>query len=263
MEFILLNMIPNFSKMIKKLYGIKEATEYNVYARIRQFFKSVENAEDRFLRPVVESLLENHPNLPGDQIGKIIHRKGGRQFFETKGGPFKRWFGDIKMRELKKIMTLNDFNWNNIKYLVEEIRKGNYIKGLHKSYWIRLFIKAVSNEELAKIAGYGSADSFRKHFFKLKESKKAFDVSNRKEAVKKYRRLKVIEILSNDLSPSTSTFEMIYTNIFGFQSRQEYISKYKEPYNSGDYLFERALKNFFEALFDEMPLQKIIDIYGF
>ncbi len=96
----------------------------------------------------------------------------------------------------------------------------------------------------------------------MEESKKAFSVSNRKEAIKKYRRSKIIEILKNTLSPSLLTFENMYTNIFGFQSRQKYINKYKKHYNNGDYLFERALTNYFKALFDGMPLQEIIDVYG-
>ena len=255
--------VPKISKLLKKLYGIKEASEDNVYARIAQFYCSVENVEDKFLKPVIQALLENYPELSGEKIGEIIHRKGGKQFFEAEGCPFKRWFGDIKLRELKKAMALNDFNWTNINYLVEKIRKGDYIKGFHKSHWIKLFIKGASNDELASNAGYKSADSFRKHFFELEESKKAFGVSSKKEAIKKYRKLKTIIILKNTCSLSFSTFENIYTNIFGFQSRQEYVSKYKQHYNTGDYLFERSLKNYFEALFDGMSLQEVIDVYGF
>ena len=93
--------VPRISKSLKKLYGIKEASEDNVYARIAQFFNSVEFAENEFLQPVVQALLEYHPDLSGDQIGKIVHRKGGKQFFNSQGCPFKRWFGDIKFRELK------------------------------------------------------------------------------------------------------------------------------------------------------------------
>ena len=255
--------VPKISKSLKKLYGIKEASEDNVYARIAQFFYSVENTEDIFLKPVIQALLENYPDLSGDQIGKTIHRKGGRQFFDSQGCPFKRWFGDLKLRELKKIIALKNFSWNKIDYLLEEAKKGKYIKGIPKSEWIELFIKGVSNEELAKIGGYESADSYRKHFFELEESKKTFGVSNSKEAIKKYRKLKTIETLKNTFSPSLLTFENIYTNIFGFQSRQEYVNKYRDPYNNGDYLFERALKNYFESLFDGMSLQEIIDVYRF
>ncbi len=255
--------IPKISKLLKKLYGIKEASEDNVYARIAQFFYNVENAENKFLKPVVQVLLENYPDLSGDQIGKIIHRKGGRQFFDSQGCPFKRWFGDLKLRELKKVIALNDFNWNKIDYLLEEIKKGNCIKGIHKAQWIKFFTKGISNKKLAKFGGYKSADSFRKHFFELEESKKAFGVSNRKEAIKKYRRLKTIAILKDTLSPSLLTFENIYTNIFGFQSRQKYISKYKKNFNNGEYLFERSLSNYFKALFDGMPLQEIIEVYRF
>ncbi|MFX1376002.1 MAG: hypothetical protein ACFFA0_09340, partial [Promethearchaeota archaeon] len=255
--------VPKISKLLKKLYRIKEASEDNVYVRIVQFFYSVENAEDIFLKPVIQTLLEKYPDLSGDLIGKTIHRKGGRQFFDSQGCPFKRWFGDIKLRELKKLIALKNFSWNKIDNLLEEVKNGKFIKGIPKAEWIELFIKGVSNEELAKIGGYESADSFRKHFFELEESKKAFSVSNSKEAIKKYRKLKTIEIIKNTLSPSILTFENIYTNVFGFQSHQEYINKYKQHYNSGDYFFERALKNYFESLFDGMSLQEIIDVYGF
>ena len=166
------------------------------------------------------------------------------------------------MRELKKAIVLKNFNWNNIEYSIEEFKRGKYIKGIEKSQWIKFFIKGASNEELAKLGGYKSADSFRKHFFELEESKKAFGVSNKKEAIKKHRKLKTIEILKNTLSPSILTFENLYTNIFGFQSRQEYVSKYKNPYNYGNFYFERALTNYFRTLFDGMSLEEILDLYG-
>jgi len=250
--------VPEISKIIIKLYGIKEASEDNVYSRISQFFNGIENAEDKFLRIVVQSIIERFPNLTGDQIGKLIHRRSGRQFFDSQGCPFKRWFGDFKLNEVKKAVSIDGFNWNNVDYFIEEIRKGNYIKGHFKSQWIELFIKGVSNEELAKFAGYKHADSFRKHFFKLKESTKAFNVSNRKEAVKKYRKLKTIETLRNSKAPSFSTLEYLYTDIFGFQSRKEYVEKYKDS-SGGDFLFKRALKNYFEKLFDGMSLNEIIE----
>ncbi len=253
--------VPYISRMIKKLYNIKEASEDNIYARIKQFFKSVENAEDQFLRLVVQSLLENHLNLSGAQIGRIIHRKGGKHFFDSRACPFRRWFGDIKLRELKKVIVRGDFSWKKLNSLLEELRNGYNIKGIHKSQWIDLFIKGASNAELAIIAGYKNADTFRKHFFKLEESRKAFGVSNRKEAVKKYRKLKTIQILKNTTSPSLSVFENIYVDVFGFQSRQVYIKKYEKHYNSGVYFFERALKQYFIALFDGMTLKEIIDKY--
>ncbi|MFW9987663.1 MAG: hypothetical protein ACFFC3_03325 [Candidatus Odinarchaeota archaeon] len=254
--------VPRISNILKKLYGIKEASEDNVYARITQFFGGIESAEIILLKPVIQALLKNHPDLSGNQIGKLIHRKGGKQFFDSEECPFKRWFGDIKLRELKKLITQKDFSWNKIDCLLEELRKGNCIKGIHKSEWIELFIKGASNEELAKIGGYKSSDSFRKHFFTLNESIKAFGVSNRKEAIKKYRKLKTIEILENTISPSLLTLENIYSNTFGFQSRQEYINKYKQHYNSGDFFFKRALRNYFKGLFEGISLENIIKYYS-
>ena len=252
--------VPEISKLIKKFYHIKEATEDNVYARITQFFKSVEHAEDILLKPVVQLILQRFPNLSGDEIGKIIHREGGRQFFASRGCPFKRWFGDISLRELKKAVIIDGFNWNDVNDFIEEIRKGNYIRGFHKSQWIELFIRGISNEDLSKIASYKYKDSFRKHFFDLEESKKAFNVPNRKSAVKKYRKLKTIVIIKNSKCPSFSTFEYLYTKVFGFQSRKEYDAKYRD-YNNGSFFFERALKSYFQKLFNGMSLKEIIEKY--
>ena len=251
--------VPEISKKIIELYNIRDATDSNVYARISQFFGSVENAEDIFLKPIVQSILFKFPNLSGDQIGKSIHREG-KQFFDSSGCPFKRWFGNVTLREVKKAISFNDFNWNNLKYFIEEIRAGNFIKGKHVFQWIELFIKGVSNEELAKFGGYGNADSFRKHFFNLSESKKAFGVPNRKTAVKKYQKQDTIIFLKNTTCISLATFEHLYTEIFGFQSRKDYLEKYND-YTNGNYLFERALKNYFEILFNGMKLEEIIEKY--
>lgn len=158
-------------------------------------------------------------------------------------------------------MALNNFNWNNIEHSIEEIKLGNYIKGIEKSQWIRFFIKGASNKELAKLGSYKSADSFRKHFYELQETKNALGVSNRKEAIKKYRKLKTIEILKNTLSPSILDFENLYTNIFGFQSRQKYIRKYKKPYDYGNFYFERAMTDYLSTLFDGMSFREILDHY--
>ncbi|NVM17737.1 MAG: hypothetical protein HWN80_08470 [Candidatus Lokiarchaeota archaeon] len=51
-------------------------------------------------------------------------------------------------------------------------------------------------------------------------------------------------------------------NLFGFKSREQYICKYKNHYNSGNYLFERSLVAYFRTLFDGMSLEEILDYYG-
>ena len=251
--------VPEISKQIIKLYDIKEANEDNLYSRIRQFFNSIENAEDLLLKPVVQSIIGRFPNLKGDQIGKLLHRSG-KQFFDAQMCPFKRWFVNVKLREIKKAVVIDGFNWNNLNHFIEEIRKGNYIRGKHKSQWIELFIKGASNEYLAQFAGYKDADSFRKHFFNTQESKEAFNVQNRKAAVKKYRKFKTIETIKKSKSPSFSTFEYLYANIFGFHNRYEYETKYKD-YNNKDFFFERALRGYFEKLFNGISLDEIIEKY--
>ena len=100
------------------------------------------------------------------------------------------------------------------------------------------------------------------NIYELEETKNALGVSNWKEAIKKYRKLKIIEILKNSLSPSILDLENLYTNIFGFQSRQKYIRKYKKPYNYGNYYFEKAMKNYFRTIFDGMSLEEILDYYA-
>ena len=247
------------AKFIRKLYGIKDLEVNIVYSRINQFFDSRENAEDIFLKPIIQSILERFPNMTGDQIGKLIHRKSGRQFFIKIGSPFNRWFGDFTLTEVKKAVVLEGFNWKNIDHFIEEIRKGNYIRGHHKTQWIELFIKGVSNEEMAEFGGYRSPEPFRHRFFNLKESRKAFNVSNRKEAVKKYRKLKTIETIRNNPSPSLLTLENLYTNVFEYQNREEYVKKYKDTTGGGNSHFEHSLKRYFERLFDGMLIQEIIE----
>ncbi|MFX0187780.1 MAG: hypothetical protein ACFE8A_08595 [Candidatus Hodarchaeota archaeon] len=90
--------------------------------------------------------------------------------------------------------------------------------------------------------------------------KKAFNVQNRKEAVKKYRKLETIKTIKRTNSPAFSTFEYLYTEVFGFQSRKEYEAKYKD-YNNGSFFFERALKGYFEKLFNGVSLEDIIALY--
>lgn len=159
-------------------------------------------------------------------------------------------------------MILNKFNWNNIEHSINEIKQGNYIKNIEKSKWIKYFVEGASNKKLAKLGGYNSADSFRKHFFELEESKKAFGVSSTRAAIKKYRKFKTIEIIKNTISPSILDLENLYTSLFGFKTREQYIQKYKNHYNNGNYLFERSLTAYFRTLFDGMSLEEILDYYG-
>ncbi len=98
------------------------------------------------------------------------------------------------------------------------------------------------------------------HFFNLIESKKAFNVKNRKEAVRKYRKIKTIETIKKTPSPSFSTLENLYTEVFGYKSREEYVEKYREQGN-GNQHFERSLRNYFKRLFDGLLVNEIIEQY--
>jgi len=212
-----------------------------VNAKIREFWQSWENAQEKFLKPVIQALMEQnkHNYFEIRDAFKYSH-KG---FYKV----FKRFFEDLTFNQLKMVMARENFDWESLKKISEDYKDYKKIRGLPIYKWKEWFIKAVPLGDIADLVGFMSEEGLRTFLNKDEKAINEFGCRGYEKIVDKFRRERTLERLL-DLEENKD-FEWIYVNDFGLKSRDDY---------RVDYHFERQLAAFFERLFNfELTIEEL------
>ena len=204
-----------------------------------------------FFKPVIQVLL-THENFKWRDIARSIHRAPS---YRNKRN-FRKWFFGLNITQLRNVMKRQDFNWNNLEEIAIQLKTDladqSTVKRIPIDVWIEWFIKDIGMEEIAKILGYKNVESFRSAWIKqgrVSIFQKKFG-SNYSLAVKKYRKKRTIELLTDEEfldSLLESKLYWIYVNEFRFM-RWENLAVNRPSQGL------RNCKQFFNTLFKEEGL---------
>ena len=265
---------PRINDMIQKHYGI----DFNyriIYRILNKFWGNWDNVLDLFFKPVIRMLLE-HRDYDWGVIARAIHRNPSYRRKKN----FNKWFFGLNVTQIRLVMDRAEFCWNNLKEIAQELkvllRDENFIKGVSIEKWDEWFLSDIGMGTIAKELGYKNVQSFRSAWVKQGRVS-IFQLKFGKSyilTVKKYRKKKVIELLTDEDFVKTllgSKLYWIYVKVFGFMEYQDYAvatpsQGFRNCYNFFDKLFEddgltaKELENLtpFDCM-DDLRIYKIIN----
>jgi len=220
------------AKILNKNYNLGVNNNI-VNARIREFWQSWENAQEKFLKPVVQALIEQNKYSYSEIKDSFKYSHKG--FYKV----FKRFFKDLNFNQLKMVMARKNFDWESLKQIAEDYKDDKKIRGISLFKWKEWFVKGVPLGDLAELTGFKSENGIKTFLNKDEKAIIEFGGGGYEKIVDKFRRERTIECLL-DLDENKD-LEWIYVNDFGLNSRDDY---------KVDYHFDRQLAAFFERLFD-------------
>ena len=241
---------PDINPMLREHYHL-EIDHRIIYRRLNKFWKNWDNVLEEFFKRVLQTLLEEE-HYQWKEIAKAIHRSPS---YRSKKN-FRKWFFGLNVTQLRDIIKRENFNWNNLGELAREFKADLYdqntVKRIPIETWIEWFIKNIGMEEIARMSGYKNAESFGSSWSKqgrvsIFQEKFAATYNL---AVKKYRKKRTIELLTDEDFIETSLdsrLYWIYVKEFGFKSWEDYaVNRPSQGL--------RNCRNFFDTLFKEENL---------
>ena len=237
---------PEINEMLQNEYNIK-INFRQIYHHLVRFWKSWESILELFFKPTMQKLLES--SFEWQVIAKVLRRN--RSYRRKKN--FRKWFSNLNITQIRSAIKKSDFDWNNFEQIANNIieiqNNDNLIKGVKKENWIEWFVKDIGLEAIATKLGYKDHNSFQKSWKKQGRysiyQKNFADTYN--DAVRKYRKIRTIEILTDEDFIETlleSRLYWIYVNEFGFM-------EWKDLAESKPSQGIRNCTLFFERLFNE------------
>jgi len=195
------------AKIINSEYKLNLNSK-QISTRVIDFFKGLKNARVLFLKPILQKILTEFPDIKRRDFSEIL--KYSRVFYPELE-LFKIFFENLNFKQLKQVMRQKDFNWDNLKQLAEDLRDVTKIRGVSKSQWIEWLIKNESNLNICNKIGLNIKDSHSATttISRIINSSTELIGRSKMEAVRYYRRIKTI-----DYKLRGKTLEWIYTQKF-------------------------------------------------
>ena len=203
---------PEINKFLYDLYKI-DIDYTQIYIKIRKFFKNWDHCLGLFFKPNIQRLLEY--SFDWRDIA-ITLRKHPSYRGKTN---FQKWFLGLNISQLKFVIKQDNFSWEKLGKIASHIFDENKIRGISRDVWIEWFIINKGMPAIADETGYKNAAAFNASWIKQdRESKfqKAFAPSY-SAAVRKYRKIKAIQLLTDEDFVDTSLSSRlywIYVNVF-------------------------------------------------
>lgn len=201
--------------IINTIYELTLKRSNQVSYRIRDFFNSFTNAQILFMKPVVLEVLKKFPDISALELSKVFGY--GKDFGNFKESIFRKFFEGASFKDIKRLRSRSDFNWNNLRELIRDYRDDIKIKGFSKNTWIEWLIKDLPNMKICERIGLNPRDSYSAQSsieYILKNS----DIGmSKREAVKYFRKLKTI-----DYKLKGKNIKWIYTVIFGLEGSADW-----------------------------------------
>ncbi len=171
--------------------------------------------------------------------------------FHIKKKPnFKKWFAGLSITDINFLLKKGELNWDNIEQVAREYLAKDSIRGVPKETWIEWFVKDIETDKIANLVGYKNRGAFVSSWMKTGRPPSIYQkefANSYTEAVQKYRRIRTIELLTDDDFIDTSLnskLYWIYINEFGMTDWKDLAVR--RPSQG-----LRNCKNFFETLFRE------------
>ena len=124
------------SNTINKVYNIKVSYE-TVSERIRDIWDSFQNAQEIYLKPVIEFLIKDEYDFKLNEIALVINRDRSnlRQYI-------KRWYCGRSIRDLKNLQARGIMDWSNLSPFQENQRPE--LRGIPLDTWKKCAVQGVS-----------------------------------------------------------------------------------------------------------------------
>lgn len=176
--------------------------------RIIDFFNGLQKARVLFIKPMLQEILIEFPNIKRDDFFEIFKYS---RIFSPDLELFKVFFEGLRFKELKWLIRQKDFDWDNLKQLAEDLKDTTKIRGVSKTQWIEWLVKNEPNLNICNIIGLNIKDSHSATttISRIINSSTELIGKSKMEAVRYYRRIKTI-----DYKLQGKTLEWIYTQKF-------------------------------------------------
>ena len=181
--------------------------------RVIEFFKGLQNSRVLLMKPILQDILIEFPNIKKDDFYEIFKYF---RVFAPDLELFKVFFENLNFKQVKKLIRQKDFDWDNLKQLAEDLRDTTKIKGVSKSQWVEWLIKNEPNLNICKILGLDIKDSHSaaSTISRIIQSSSQLFGNSKSEAVRYYRRIKTIDYRLQDKS-----LEWVYTQKFNLKTK--------------------------------------------
>jgi hypothetical protein len=121
-----------------------------VNLRINKAWKSLENAQELFFKPVLQKIITHKNNFDIKDIAKLMNRS--KEF--GYGYKFRNFFDGLSYQELKPLVRADDFKWENLKKLAKGVKDGKKIRGYSLNQWEEWFIRDIGLKKIAESTKY-------------------------------------------------------------------------------------------------------------
>jgi len=160
--------------------------------RIIDFFNGLQKARVLFIKPILQEILIEFPNIKRDDFFEIFKYF---RVFSPDLELFKVFFEGLRFKELKWLIRQKDFDWDNLKQLAEDLKNKTKIRGVSKTQWIEWLIKNEPNLNICNKIGLNIKDSHSATatISRIINSSTELIGKSKMEAVRYYRRIKTIE----------------------------------------------------------------------
>lgn len=187
------------TEILNNIYDL-EVNNNLVNTRIREFWQSWENAQEKFLKPVFQALIEQNKYTFAEIRDTLKYSHKGLYKI------FKRFFNGLTFNQLKTVMARNNYNWDSLGHMAENYKDDKKIRGFSILKWREWFIKGVPLGDIAELTGFKSGLAMRTFLYNNKKILTEFGGRGYEKIVDKCRRERTIERILDGRKPTLNGY---------------------------------------------------------